>query len=210
MNRMWSESRYKVILLAVAMLSLAIIIGGYLLGDGLLRARQADRSVTVKGLAEKNVTADLATWNLSFSKQGFDINDVQSAIDHDANEIRAFFKTMGFPDNALSTAGVNVNQWYDSNRGVNNVTIRQRIQLRTTDIARARKAFARQFDLVRRGIALEEGSGMVYSFTKLNDIKPAMVAEATKDARKAAEQFRSEEHTSELQSLMRISYAVFR
>src|SRR3546814_3356319 len=102
----------------------------------------------------------------SFSKQGFDINDVQSAIDHDANEIRAFFKTMGFPDNALSTAGVNVNQWYDSDRGVNNVTIRQRIQLRTTDIARARKAFARQFDLVRRGIALEEGSGMVYSFTK--------------------------------------------
>src|SRR3546814_7461742 len=90
MNGMWSESRYKVILLAVAMLSLAIIIGGYLLGDGLLRARQADRSVTVKGLAEKNVTADLATWNLSFSKQGFDINDVQSAIDHDENEIRAF------------------------------------------------------------------------------------------------------------------------
>src|SRR3546814_16343693 len=96
---------------------------------------------------------------------------------------------MGFPDNALSTAGVNVNQWYDSNRGVNNVTIRQRIQLRTTDIARARKAFARQFDLVRRGIALEEGSGMVYSFPKLNDIKPAMVAEATKDARTTAEQF---------------------
>src|SRR3546814_7942532 len=136
---------------------------------------------------------------------------------------------MGFPDNALSTAGVNVNQWYDSNRGVNNVTIRQRIQLRTTDIARARKAFARQFDLVRRGIALEEGSGMVYSFTKLNDIKPAMVAEATKDARKAAEQFaqdsgtgvggiksatqgyfsiRSEEHKSKLKSIMRHSYAV--
>src|SRR3546814_17369077 len=106
MNGMWSESRYKVILLAVAMLSLAIIIGGYLLGDGLLRARQADRSVTVKGLAEKNVTADLATWNLSFSKQGFDINDVQSAIDHDANEILAFFKTMDIPDNALDRKSV--------------------------------------------------------------------------------------------------------
>src|SRR3546814_13622775 len=96
---------------------------------------------------------------------------------------------MGFPDNALSTAGVNVNQWYDSNRGVNNVTIRQRIQLRTTDIARARKAFARQFDLVRRGLALEEASGMVYSVTKIHDINAAMVAEATKDSRHAADQF---------------------
>src|SRR3546814_20757731 len=94
MNGMWSESRYKVILLAVAMLYLAIIIGGYLLGDGLLRARQAARSVTVKDLAEKKVTADLATWNLSFSKQGYDINHVQSALDHDSNEIDAFFKHM--------------------------------------------------------------------------------------------------------------------
>src|SRR3546814_8581229 len=108
MNGMWSESRYKVILLAVAMLSLAIIIGGYLLGDGLLRARQADRSVTVKGLAEQNVTADLATWYLSFSKKGFDINDVQSASGHIANEIRAFFTTMGYPENLMRTAGVNV------------------------------------------------------------------------------------------------------
>ena len=30
---------------------------------------------------------------------------------------------------------------------------------------------------------------MAYTFTKLNDIKPEMVAEATKDARAAAEQF---------------------
>lgn len=180
---------------SAAMLSVAIIIGGYLLGDGLLRARQAERSVTVRGLAEKDVTADLATWNLAFSKQGFEINDVQGAIDADANQIRAFFRSMGFPADAISTAGVNVNQWYDSNRGTNNVTIRQRIQLRTTDIARARRAFARQFDLVRRGIALEEGSGMVYSFTRLNDIKPAMVAEATKDARKAAEQFAEDSGT---------------
>lgn len=189
------EGRSRVILLATAMLSIAIVIGGYMLGDGLLRARQADRSVTVRGLAERDVTADLATWTLAFSKQGFDINEVQAAVDSDAGQIRAFFRSMGFPDESLTTAGVHVNQWYDGNRGINNVTIRQRLQLRTNDIPRARRAFARQFDLVRRGIALEEGSGMVYSFTRLNDIKPAMVAEATKDARKAAEQFAKDSGT---------------
>ncbi|MCF8708132.1 SIMPL domain-containing protein [Rhizorhapis sp. SPR117] len=195
MNEKWANGQGWTILMASGIMGIAVIIGGYLLGDGLLRARQADRSVTVRGLAEKDVTADLATWTLSFSKQGFDLNEVQTAADRDANEIRAFFKSMGFPDDALSTAGVNVNQWYDSNRGVNNVTVRQKIQLRTNDIARARKAFTAQFDLVRRGIALEEGSGMVYSFTKLNDIKPAMVADATKDARNAAEQFAKDSGT---------------
>jgi hypothetical protein len=47
----------------------------------------------------------------------------------------------------------------------------------------------RQFELVRRGVILEEGSGMAFTFTRLNDIKPPMVAAATRDARAAAEQF---------------------
>ena len=57
---------------------------------------------------------------------------------------------------------------------------------------RAQDAVKRQFELVRRGVVLEEGSGMAYTFTKLNDIKPEMVAAATRDARAAAEQFAKE------------------
>jgi hypothetical protein len=86
-----------------------------------------------------------------------------------------------------------VNQFL--NNGTNMITITQRMQLRTTDIARARRAVAGQFDLVRRGVTLQEGSGMVYSFTGLNAIKPAMVAQATVDARKAAEQFAKDSDT---------------
>jgi uncharacterized protein len=68
--------------------------------------------------------------------------------------------------------------------------------LRSTDIKRAQDAVKRQFDLVRRGVVLEEGSGMAYTFTKLNGIKPVMVAEATKDARASAEQFAKDSGTS--------------
>ena len=41
--------------------SMGLVASGYLLGNGLLRAKEADRAVTVRGLAERNVTADLAT-----------------------------------------------------------------------------------------------------------------------------------------------------
>ena len=75
-----------------------------------------------------------------------------------------------------------MNQYFDSNRGVNNVTINRRVQLRTTDVMRARRAYARQFDLIRRGVAIQEGSGMQYVFTRLNAIKPEMIAAATQDA----------------------------
>lgn len=170
-----------------AVLALGIVSGGYLLGDGLKRARAADRSVTVRGLAEKDVTADLATWSISYSATGFDLPVVRAEIDNNTRELRAYFTSLGFRPDALTPTGAGVNQYI--NNGVNTITITQRMLLRTTDIARAQRAVAQQFDLVRRGVTLQEGSGMRYSFTRLNDIKPPMVAAATKDARAAAEQF---------------------
>lgn len=189
-------SRFSGVLGASIILALGLIVGGYLLGNGLLRAHRADRAVTVRGLAERDVTADLATWTLAYASQGTDLATQQAEIEGNTRAIRAFFKKYGFKDDELSVAGVNVNQYFDSNRGVNNVTVRQRLQLRTTDIARAQRAFARQFELVQAGVALEEGSGMVYSFTKLNAVKPAMIAEATRDARAGAEQFAKDSGTS--------------
>jgi hypothetical protein len=182
-------------LIAAAVVALGIIIGGYLLGDGLRRARMADRSVTVRGLAERDVTADIATWTVAYTEQGSELGAVQTAIDEDTRAITDFFRRAGFRDGDVSTAGVSVNQYVDNDSGRNNVTVRRRLQLRTKDVMRARQAFARQFDLIRRGVAIEEGSGMVYSFTKLNDIKPAMIAEATRDARRGAEQFAKDSGT---------------
>ena len=68
--------------------------------------------------------------------------------------------------------------------------------LTTTWVMPRRPLSPRQFDLIRSGVAIEEGSGIVYSFTKLNDVKPAMIAAATKDARRGAEQFARDSGTS--------------
>lgn len=168
-------------------LAVGLIAGGYLLGDGLLRAKDAERAVTVRGLAERNVTADLATWTISYSATSSSLAEAQGKVRADTQAIEAFFKELGFPADALQPTGANVSSY--TNEGLTTYTVRQRLSLRTTDIARAQKAVARQFDLVGRGVFLEEGSGMAYTFTKLNDIKPEMVAEATRDARAAAEQF---------------------
>lgn len=175
------------LIVPAAVVAVGLVAGGYLLGNGLVRAHHADRSVTVRGLAERNVTADLAVWPLNYSEAGTDLATVQARIDRDTSTIRAFFTALGFPANALTPAGAGVSQNFVN--GVQTVTISQRLQLRTTDIALARRAVALQFDLVRQGVVLQEGSGMTYSFTRLNAIKPPMVAAATKDARAAAEQF---------------------
>ncbi|MEL6238164.1 MAG: SIMPL domain-containing protein [Pseudomonadota bacterium] len=170
-----------------AIAAVGLTAGGYLLGDGLLRAKDAERSVTVRGLAERDVTADLATWTISYSANSTDLASAQAKVRRDTQSIRDFFDDLGFPADALQPTGANVSSY--TNRGVTTYTVRQRLALRTQDIARAQKAVARQFDLVGRGVLLEEGSGMSYAFTGLNDIKPEMVAQATRDARASAQQF---------------------
>lgn len=190
----WRRPPSQAMLGASAILALGLVVGGYLLGDGLTRAREADRSVTVRGLAEKDVMADLATWTIAYSASAGDMASAQASVDRDTAAIRAFFDELGFPDEALQPTGVNVSSYTQD--GITTFTVRQRMTLRTNDIERAQRAVRRQFDLVRRGVLLEEGSAMAYTFTKLNDVKPQMVAEATKDARRAAEQFAEDSDTS--------------
>ncbi|PKP90307.1 MAG: SIMPL domain-containing protein [Alphaproteobacteria bacterium HGW-Alphaproteobacteria-14] len=174
--------------------AIGMIAGGYLLGDGLLRAKDAERAVTVRGLAERDVTADLATWTISYSASSTNLAEAQAKMRRDTQAIEAFFKDLGFPADVLQPTGANVSSY--ANEGITTYTVRQRLALRTQDIARAQKAVARQFDLVGRGVFLEEGSAMSYTFTRLNSIKPEMVAEATRDARASAQQFAEDSGSS--------------
>ena len=183
------------ILAAVLIFTLGIVIAGYLLGDGLRRARMAERSVTVRGLAERNVTADLATWTIAFSEEGPELGPVQGAIDEKSRAVRTFFARLGFKPEELTDTGASVSSYYDNARERQSVTVRRRLQLRTTDVMKARGAFARQAELIRSGVALEEGSRIVYSFTKLNSIKPTMIAEGTHSARESAQQFAKDSGT---------------
>lgn len=183
------EAQGRLTLIAASVLAGGLVIGGYLLGDGLRRARQADRSVTVRGLAERNVTADLATWTVNFSAQGPNLAAVQADIDGDSRAVGDFFRHAGFPGEAVADAGGSLSQYFDSNRAVTSYTINRKMQLRTTDVMRARAAYARQFALIRGGVAMSEGSGIQFVFTRLNAIKPEMIAAATRDARAGAERF---------------------
>jgi hypothetical protein len=186
----------KFVLIAAALLAAGIIIGGYLLGDGLRRAKMAERAVTVRGLAERDVNADLATWTVSFTETGSELEPVRQAAETDAATVVNFFRQAGFPAEQINDSAISVNQFYDNDRGINVVTVRRQIQLRTNDVARARQAHSRQAELIRAGVAIEEGSAMVYNFTKLNEVKPEMIAEATQDARRGAEQFARDSGTS--------------
>ena len=191
-----TQGNRNILLIAAVILGIAIVAGGYLLGDGLRRARMADRAVTMRGLAERNVTADLATWSLNFTASGTEAGEVQAEIERDTRTIQEFFRAAGFPANTIADRGGSINSFYDNNRQANVVTINRSLQFRTTDVMRAQRTYARQFDLIRRGVQLQEGSNMGYNFTGLTALKPEMIAESIQDARRGAERFANDSGTA--------------
>ncbi len=183
----WLDSRNKVLLAATTIGAIGLALGGWFAGSGLVRMREAERAVTVRGVAERDVVADLATWTVTYSSTAGTLDAARADNEADTRAVYTYFEQLGFPAAALQSAGGSVNQ-YDSN-GVPTVTVTRRVQFRSTDIVRAGRAATQQFRLIERGVSLADGSTMNFTFTGLNAIKPAMIAAATRDARRAAEQF---------------------
>lgn len=182
------QDNRAVLLGAVAILSFGLVASGYLLGDGLRRAKLAERSVTVRGVSERDVTADLATWSVSFAEDGTALAPVNDRVEAQARAIRAFFQRAGFKPNEVSDSGISVAQEYDRDREQERVTVSRSIQLRTRDVLKVRQAYERQAELIQAGVPMS-GSDVTYTFTGLNAIKPAMIGEANRNALRSAEQF---------------------
>lgn len=182
------QDNRAVLLGAVAIFAFGLTASGYVLGDGLRRSKAAERSVTVRGVSERDVTADLATWSVDFSNQGDDLGPVQASVDRQARAVRGFFARAGFPADAITDSNVSVSREQARDDLPEKLTVRRTIQLRTNDVMKARAAFARQSELLRDGVELS-GSSITYTFTRLNNLKTGMIAEANKNARNSAEQF---------------------
>jgi hypothetical protein len=183
-----------VLLGAVAIFAFGLTTSGYALGDGLRRSKMAEhRSVTVRGVSERNVTADLATWSVGFSHQGDELGSVQQSVDDQARAVRNFFVHAGFRADEITDTDVSLSREQQKDNqgrpvGPQKLVVSRSIQLRTNDVMKAREAYTRQAELLRANVELSSSS-ITYTFTGLNKLKPAMIGEANKNARESAEQF---------------------
>jgi uncharacterized protein len=190
-----------VLLSAVAIFAIGLTTSGYALGDGLRRSKMAEhRIVSVRGVSECNVTADLATWTVDFSHQGTDFGSIQQSVDAQARAVRSFFQRAGFRPDEISDSDVSVTREQPRDKegqpvGPLRLTVKRSIQLRTGNVMRLRAAYSAQSELLREGVEVS-ATNASYTFTRLNALKPQMIAEATQNARRSAEEFARDSGTS--------------
>jgi uncharacterized protein len=194
---MEQSSKSQGIFLVLALLVLACGIGyaSTNVYKGLKEFKSYDRFVSVKGLAQKEVVADLALWPISYTETGNDLSALQGLMDTRGASVISFLKKYDITDAEIELQQVNVQDLMAQGYRQENVEqaryiLTQTYMVRTNNVTAVYKAAQNMGELIKQGVVVAQGSGLpTYLYTKLNDIKPEMIAQATQNARAAAAQF---------------------
>jgi len=176
-------------------IGLGIIIAGLSMSIAFYNTRATERYVTVKGLAERNVDADLAIWPITFKETGNDLAALYSTVQLKRQIIRQFLLESGFEESEISLSAPSIRDaqaepiYGEQVMPRYRYTAQQTMSIRADKVELVKQTMEKSGELVGKGVVLVSGGYTDFLFTSLNEIKPDMIAEATKNARKAAEQF---------------------
>ncbi len=211
-----SNPRNDAFVPAAFLVAAGLALGGWFVGRG-VENRNAGRYVTVKGVSEREVTADVALWPIRYVATDNVLARAQAGVEEARKKVTDFLAARGIPPEQVEVQKLEVNDllanpWGPRDQVVHSrYIVTQTLMVRSKDPQRVRAASQQVGTLVEAGVVLQAGDmggGPTYLYTRLNDVKPQMIAEATAEARRAAEQF-ARDSRSRLGEIRQASQGVF-
>ncbi len=176
---------------------------GYFIQSSTIKFRQYDRTVTVKGLSEKEYKADVVIWPIQFSIADNSLESLYDSIEKNTIKIKSFLIKNGIEQKEITLASPSIfdksAQEYGNNNKPNfRYTATQIVTVYSTNVDKVRELKSSLSQLGKEGIVLisdDYRAQTEYIFTKLNDVKPTMIEEATKNARVVAQKFANDSNS---------------
>ena len=195
--------------------AIIIAIGLVILGGSIEDGIEKERMVTVKGLAEMEVPANKVTWPLVYKEVGNDLGTLYDKIKTTNRTIINFLKNKGIAENEISVNAPEIIDMQAERYNTNPVPYRYNvttvITVTSQQVDLVRSLISEQGELLKQGVAIIGGDyryNVEYDFTGLNDIKPQMIEEATKNARESAMKF-AKDSDSKLGKIIRANQGQF-
>ncbi|MGD9859038.1 MAG: SIMPL domain-containing protein [Marinobacterium sp.] len=212
---MLTTNRSSALILGVFLLLGLSALGG-LLGKAALDHKQLDRTVTVKGLSEREYQADIVIWPIPFAVASNDLDSLYTDLEVNAAQIRDFLTENGIQPDEISYAPPvitdrSAQQYGGDNRAEFRYVASRMVTVYSENIEGVRAVMNELPELGKRGIVLTGGdyqSQTEYIFSRLNEVKPEMIEEATRNAREVAQKFAADSQ-SRLGKIRRASQGQF-
>jgi len=169
---------------------------GYFFKTAIIEYKQYDRSVKVKGLSQKEYKADIVIWPITYTQVSNNLEELYNSIDENNEKIDKFLTSNGIEKKEItfSTPIIvdKVAQQYGNEKINFRYNAKQTITVYSKNIDEVRIVQSILSKLGKQGIVFSGDNyenKTEYIFTRLNEIKPKMIEEATKKAREVAQKF---------------------
>lgn len=180
-----------------AIVAMGMALAGLFVYLGFCAFSQRDRVVSVRGLAEREVDADHVIWPIIYKTTGNDLQALYADINEKNATIAAFLKQNGLKDEDFSVSAPQIvdlkaDRYNQQDQARDRYNVTSTLTVSTGQVALVRQLMSRTGELLKQGVAIsanEYDTRVQYEFNSLNSIKPAMIEEATKNAREAARKF---------------------
>ena len=201
-------------------LGLCLVAGlaalGYLIGEAAVLVKEYERSVSAKGLSEREYPADVVIWPVTLTVAGNDLGGLYEQLDATGQRIKAFLEQSGIEGDAVTLSSPTLTDkyaqaWGDAQRPEFRYVASRVVTVYSPQVALVRSTMGGLLELGKEGIAFtgdQYQNQVEYLFTRLNEVKPAMIEEATIKAREVAMKFAADSE-SELGKIRRASQGQF-
>lgn len=183
-------------IIPAALVAIGLLALGLCLRSGLVSFTNNSRVVSVRGLSEREVKANKVTWPLVYKIVGNELGTIYNQMEANNTTIVEYLTSNGVDKSEIlieapSLSDAQANQ-YTSDRTAYRYIATVVVTVTSNDVDKVVDLINRQGELLKKGITLAEGGWnyqTIFEYTALNDIKPDMIAEATRNARGAAQKF---------------------
>lgn len=168
-------------------ISLAVVLFGVIFALSAYSFSKYGSYVEVKGLSERIVKADTATWTIGFDVKANNITGLYAEIDRNKKTIESFLIEKGFEVSEINMAPVNIYQ--DTYKeALFRYNAMAQLSLYTKKVDAVKEASKNTLPLLEKGIVMTN-SNVSFEFSDINSIKPEMLSEAIQNAKASALEF---------------------
>lgn len=174
-------------LLITLIVSVCLILSVFIVVDGIKNRNASENVIAVTGMAERNFESDLIVWKSQFTVKDQNLTTAYAELKKQSESTRKFLGTKGIlaSEMTVSAAEITKEFVYITSNGntVSNFDgyrLTQQVTISSTDVQKVESISREVTELINSGIEITSLAPEYY-YTKLSDLKVAMLANAAQD-----------------------------
>lgn len=195
--------------------ALGLLASAFVLASAYKYKYRVNNTINVTGNAKKDFESDIVKWTASYSRKSMDLSEASEQLKRDRDLVKSFLIQRGIKENEILFNAVNIQKdfsYHTDERGnsyntFSGYSLTQMVSIESRDLDKVDNASREISTLISQGVELSSNSPNYY-YSKLEDLKLSLIAEASQNAKARAENI-AKESGSRLGELLKADLGIF-